>query len=498
MHKILLLMIFIGMASLCDSAFAAQTFQLSESALKKLAERGSPQIEQIQATFLAADLQNNQTKEQFAPELFGSAAYRESNERAILSFIPIWTPVKQAQIGVRQVLGHGFTNEAALITTQQSANSATGNYKNITTTTLSYTMQMDLWRDLLGRMSKARLETADMQSKRAKLDSEIQTKSFYISLRRVYWSLIAAQESINISEEMLKISQKLASETRQRFKNSVAEADEVARNEAQVASKQASLNFFQYQKETLINQLKNLLPELINSEIVISNYDLSQTITNVTVCVASIAQEPNVPYQYTHYDEAVALLRQEKSQAAIFNSRYSDPDVKLYGQVKATGVGSDASGSNSFRGSYGSSIDDLEATNRTGYEVGLKVTIPLGDAKAQTQKTKELYDEKRLAAAIDASDARVISTHQQLVKNVVLLNQVITAQKINSSELAKRLKFMTKKYQQARVSINDLIQDQDSLLRADLSTIETQLAVLNAVFDYLSIYTETPCAFNRI
>jgi hypothetical protein len=57
---------------------------------------------------------------------------------------------------------------------------------------------------------------------------------------------------------------------------------------------------------------------------------------------------------------------------------------------------------------------------------------------------------------------------------------------------------MTKKYQQARVSINDLIQDQDALLRADLLTIETQLQVLNAVFDYLAIYTETPCAFNRI
>ena len=57
---------------------------------------------------------------------------------------------------------------------------------------------------------------------------------------------------------------------------------------------------------------------------------------------------------------------------------------------------------------------------------------------------------------------------------------------------------MQKKYQQARVSINDLIQDQDALLRANLTTIEAQLQVLNALFDYLVIYTETPCSFNRI
>ena len=180
------------------------------------------------------------------------------------------------------------------------------------------------------------------------------------------------------------------------------------------------------------------------------------------------------------------------------NSRYADPEIKLYGKAKATGVGSDASGNSTYNGNYGSSITDIQSTNRTGYEVGINVVIPLGDAKAETQRTKELYDEKRLSASIDASDAQVVNTHQQLIKNIVLLNEVIRAQKLSSQELEKRLKFMQKKYQQARVSINDLIQDQDALLRANLTTIEAQLQVLNALFDYLVIYTETPCSFNRI
>jgi hypothetical protein len=57
---------------------------------------------------------------------------------------------------------------------------------------------------------------------------------------------------------------------------------------------------------------------------------------------------------------------------------------------------------------------------------------------------------------------------------------------------------MRRKYEQARVSINDLIFDQDALLRSELTTIETQLQILNVLFDYLAIYTETPCGFNRI
>jgi hypothetical protein len=57
---------------------------------------------------------------------------------------------------------------------------------------------------------------------------------------------------------------------------------------------------------------------------------------------------------------------------------------------------------------------------------------------------------------------------------------------------------MRKKYQQARASVNDLVQDQDALLSSELITIDTKLAVLNVILDYLAVYTETPCDFNRI
>jgi hypothetical protein len=57
---------------------------------------------------------------------------------------------------------------------------------------------------------------------------------------------------------------------------------------------------------------------------------------------------------------------------------------------------------------------------------------------------------------------------------------------------------MRKKYVQARASVNDLVQDQDALLNSELATIDTQLQILNVLFDYLAIFTETPCSFNRI
>jgi outer membrane protein TolC len=495
MIKVLILLAFL---SVSWHSLASSEFQLSEQSLKQIADKGAPQIDQIEALFLSAELQSNQTKEIFAPVLFGSGAYSETNEKPILQFIPIWSPLKQAQVGLRQTFKKGFSAEASVITDQRSATSPTGKYQNITSTTLSLTLQMDLWKDLLGRLSEAKLETSNLDAKRASIEKEIQTKSFLIGLRKIYWALIANQESINISEASVKITEKQAEDTRRRYKNSVAEVDEVARNDAQVASKKSILLYYKYQKENLLKQLKILVPELTDSEIVIAPYDIVKTFDSVTTCTGVIAQESKVPYHFTQYDEATNLLRKVREQASILNSRYADPDVKLYGRLKETGVGSRDAGNDTFKGSYGASVDDMQDNNRRGYEVGVNLTIPLGSAKDNTQKTKELYDQKRLTAGIDANDSLVINTHMQLVKSLTLLNEVIRAQKLNTQELQKRLKYTLTKYQQARVSVNDLIQDEDDLLRVSLTTVETQLQVLNVLFDYLAIYTETPCAFNRI
>ena len=480
------------------SVFAQPEVQLSEKFISEVAAKGAPQIDQIQAAFLSVNLQRGQLNEQFAPELFGRGSYSETNEKPIITFIPIFSPVKTAQLGVRQNLKSGFAAEAAINTDQRSANSAaSGKFRDVTTTTLSFTMQMDLWKDLFGRTSKARVESAEMDSKRAQLEKDIQTKTFLISLRRIYWSLVANQESLKISEQLLKTAQRQAAETQRRFKDSVAETDEVAGYNAQVASRQGTLTYLEYQRETLIKQLKNLLPELSESQLKLADYDLNTTFNEVMGCTATIAQQAKVPMNFTQYDEATDLIRKVRVQAKTINSRYSDVDLKLYGTVKSTGVSS-SQGANGFTGSYGGSLGDMENNNRSGYDVGLRFSLPLGSVKADNQRTKELYDEKRLSAAIDSNDARVNNTHYQLVSSITLLNEIIRSQKVNSEQLSKRLTHMRKKYVQARASVNDLVQDQDALLNSELATIDTQLQILNVLFDYLAIFTETPCSFNRI
>jgi len=84
------------------------------------------------------------------------------------------------------------------------------------------------------------------------------------------------------------------------------------------------------------------------------------------------------------------------------------------------------------------------------------------------------------------------------VKVIGLLSEVVRSQKQNTLALEKRLQVQNRKFREARVSANDLILDQDALLNSNLTTISTQLEIINTIFDYLVVFTETPCEFNRI
>lgn len=487
--------------SISSSLASGSVLKVSESFLLERAKEKVPSLEEIEAQFLSNKSKSNELNEEFSPEAFAKGSRAETNERALISFQPIFTPVTQTQFGLRQNLKYGASTSVSFFTDERDSSSSpvAGNFRHATTMGVNFSMQLDLWKNLFGRFSKARIELADLDVKRASLQKEIQKKNFNLGLRKIFWALVANEESLKISNELLKTAKRQLEEAKRRFKNSIADADEVARYEAQVSSRQSNILYLKYQRETLVTQLRNLMPSALGSdEIELEGFNFNQTVVEVLSCTEFISKQTQIPYQNTSYDEVVEVLKKLKVQSNYLTSRYSDVDVKLVGNLKATGISSESSGPGHFRGSYGGAFDDINNTNRTGYEVGLQVSLPLGDAKLETKKTKEIYDEKMFYASISKSEAHVINTHKELIIAINYLNEVIKNQKLTSLQLSKRLEGMKRKYQQARVSVNELILDQDALLNSELSIIQTQLQVINIIFDYFAIFTETPCAFNRI
>ncbi len=477
-------------------SYSQSVLLLNEKVISEMSKKSSPQWDLIEATFLTTKTESEQLQDKFRPELYSDAQFSETREKALIQFQPIWSPAKTAQVGVRQALRGGVSMSAGLGFDQRSAMTPSGTFRDVSTSVLRFDFQIDLWKNLLGRLSKAEILSAEIAKERAEIERAINRKLFLVSLRKTYWALIANNEQNKVYEGLKKISVSQIADARARLKAGVTDSGEVARYEAQLASRTGSSLYYNYQREILLKQLKTLLPELQNLEINLADYSLNSMIKDVMSCTDIISSQASVPYAYTQYDEVNELIRKSQFEQNKLASSYDDIDLKFLGAVKTTGVASKSNGNNVNSGSYGAALNDWQDHNRTGYSAGLQLVIPIG--KVDTRKTKELLVQKKFEAQINQNNSVLVSNHLQLMKLISLLTSAVRAQKENTEALERRLAVQNKKFREARISANDLILDQDALLNSNLIAISTQQEIVNTILDYLAIFTETPCEFNRI
>lgn len=487
--------IFVSCLSLVSMySFAANgPIKLSEKLIHEFARKENPTLDSIEAQFLQKKSALAQTNTDYAVRLDAGGTYAETKEKALFSFAPIFSPTRTVYSKLtKSNFASGTSMTLGVSNDQRSATN--GLITKANTTTLELGVSIDLWKNFFGKLSKAKVESASLSFEQAKIEKEISIKTFELSLRKIYWGLVANQESLNITTKLMKQAQEQAKDAKKRLANSVADKSEVARYESQVASRKSNMIYLEYQRESMLKQLKELIPELSGKEIELSQYNLGNTIVKVLECTSVIGSHPQVPLEYTKYDDISKLLQKIQSKQSMLAGSFDQMDVSLNAGYKVTGVDSPNSGEGSLSGS----VDDFQDHDRGGYSVGLNVSVPFGDSYEKLRTTQELIANKRYQAEMDKLISQMNATHQQLRKSINLLTEVIKTQRFNSQKLNERLSEMQKKYNQARISVNDLINDQDALLNSDLTIIQTQLEVVYTLFDYLVVFSETPCEFNRI
>ncbi len=480
---------------MAQSLFAAPILTLTEESILNLSKNSSvPELDKIEANLLQAKAEQMKAKDMFGVEGYAGYNYAETQEQGLITFIPVFSPVHQYQAGLKKNFKYGL--QADLSASVDNRSSSRNSYDSLHTTTYSLKVNLDLWKDAFGRVTRRKLDNLEMLAKQSELESEINQKVFRITLRKIYWALIANNQKLEIAEKQYKLAQKQLKDSKQRQKNSIADASEVARYESQASSRQGSILLVKYERESLLKQLRNFLPEIAANELKVKNVNVDRTILDVLSCTTLIKTQKQVPYEYTKYDELVSLLKTVQTNTEVIDSSYDNIDLKLSTEFKQTGVGSEqvTPGSNAFEGSYNESLNNLE----DGFSAGLMLTIPIGKKFSDTEEVTKKYNEKRLKANIKSMDNSLLTTHTEISKSVEYLTEIIDAQRSNSNSLKVRLKEMEKKFNQARIPAFQLVQDQDALLDSDIAIVDTQLAILNTLLDYFVVFSDTPCNFNKL
>lgn len=484
----------------CLPAFS-EDIQLTEDMVTKMSLESNPNLDQIEATFLDSKIRAEELKDKFGFEAYSGYNYLNTNERATIPFIPIFRNINQYQVGVKKYTKYGVVLDANTSVDARwgdSAGTNPTNFDQITTTIYEVGLQMDLWKDFLGRMTKSQFDNLQDLKKKDELQTEISKAAFIANTRKLYWNLIANEEKLKITRGLAKKALQQAADARKRKANSVSDKAEVARFESLVHQRKGSIINLKYERELLLRSLRETFPQLNGKEVTLAKYNEDKILFNILACSAKINDEKDVPYQTTSYDEVMSLLRKVQTRQSEIDGTYDDVDIKFDLKLRQVGVASDTDDNGStYTGSYGDSLEDIANNNRGGMEAGISLTIPFGEDRKATKTVKDAYTEKSFAANINMMDAKVRSTHQQTQKTVKLLSELMEQQRLNSKQLAIRVREMKKKYNQARIPEYALIQDEDSLLQSDLSVVDIKLLVIQTMLDYFSVFHNYPCAFNR-
>lgn len=475
------LLIFIGAFSLMSAASAEK---LDETKLVHLLRDRSPQWKLVESQELGALEALSGFGENFETQLFGNYYYSKTDEKQFSQFAPVTSPIKNKSIGLSRATTFGM-NWKLTGSQDQFSNSFVSQG---TTTALTASASIDLYKDFLGRKTREQENLLEKNHLVATLKREADLKMLETSLRKVYWALIANDLSLKITNELLESSKKQVVEAQRRFKNNIADEGEVARYKSQVAARQAQIISLMYQQESLKKGVRDLIPELADKDITLTTVNVDRAVQEVLQCTATIAQLKDAPLDFTPYDEIAKLYREQLEHKQKVNNAHSGLDVSLISEYKYTGkaLGTD------------NSMDEFNNDPRNGYSIGIGVSIPLEGKKSKTEDVKKAVDERVFVAQADQNASRVQSVHKQVVKSIQLLGEVMKNQEENTKQLEISLRTSRKKFNQARLTVQQLVQEQDLYLQSNLDEIQTKLQVIYTLLDYFSVFTQTPCSINRI
>ncbi|NOT80397.1 MAG: hypothetical protein HOP07_15490 [Bacteriovoracaceae bacterium] len=152
--------ILIALFSLETVTKRAHSYDLTEEGLISEIKNSPYGLRQLEVDQYSNEYQNLLTQEKFSAEFYGSGNYAQTKEKSIISFQPIFSPATDLRLGVRKNLQFGVSADASVLTNLKSSDSGATKYDDVSTTTLRFSLVVDLWKDLFGRVSKASLKNS--------------------------------------------------------------------------------------------------------------------------------------------------------------------------------------------------------------------------------------------------------------------------------------------------------------------------------------------------
>ena len=296
--------------------------------------------------------------------------------------------------------------------------------------------------------------------------TKLQALNTVANTQRQYWNLYAATESLNVTEQEIKLAQAQLQTAKNLVAAGTAAPVEILRSQAGLSSKIESLIIAQNNLKTHQRQLKKILniPNIpLNS---LTNIIITQKPTPIPYNLKTSSLLKLANENRTNLLEIELQLLQDASAIDIAKNQLL-PLLNLSYSYNANGLGS----------SFSSSLNQAGQRSFEDHAISLTTNIPLGNRIAKS----------KLRSALLSRLQRITTkkSRQQLIKLEVLNAadqlqstwQRILASQNNTLLSARLLKSEQRQFKQGQNTSTDILNAQTSLANA-------QLAEINALKDY--------------
>jgi len=454
---------------------------LTEEQFVELFQKKSVLEKQNEAQRAQGELVQFSAQEIYSPKLKIQHLQKRTDEKAS-SLQPLVTPYQETSVSIEKKIPIGIALSAGLFGNQSSLQN--GSVNDDTQFGLQVSASVDLWKNIFGKLDKEILQSSENKNRFAKLNSDLQTKKNELFARKIFWSIIASENSYQLSQQLLKSSEKQLQDAIKRQKVGLADTGDVAKYRSQVESRRGQLLLFEYEKQQLALQLEKTITGFKVSDWQFFSEDSKQS--QIASCLAQIKKSTTV--KYSSLEDLLEELKKESVSEIKISESYSDIDLALTTQWQITGR---ATG-------YSAARDNFNTDKKSGYSVGLLLTIPLGDSTQNVEQTQIKVKKNNYAAQIESLENELSASHSNMLKSLNLLSEGLNSQQQNSENLKTSFSAIQRKFQQGRVPLGTLILEQDFLFQSELQEISLKKQIAHATLDYFSIFNKFPCDWNQL
>ena len=408
-----------------------------------------------------ADLSTNEKNEQLASS---TTSTRDTSETENLDF----------DLSLTQKLATGADYELNFTSSRDETNSSRATLNPAYSSELELSLTQPILKDYGVDLNKRNIYIA--KNNVAISDFEFKSKVIDIisDVENFYWDLVFSIDDLEVKKKSLERARDLERRVKAQVAVGIMAPIETLQAESEVASREELL----LAAQDLIKDDEDNLKNILNI-----NFESAEGIKAIVpaehpeVIVDEIAIDEAIKKALSQRPDYLAKKRELENQDILVKYRENQiyPSVDLVGSLGLNGLSGDGTGK--FQGGYGDTLSDTLSGDYYNWEVGIKLSYPLGNRSAKSQLTASRLQKAQLLLSMKNLEKDIIVEARQAIRQIKTDTKRIQASEAARKLAKEKLKAEEKKFKVGLSTSFNVLEFQEDLA-------EMQRNELKAIIDF--------------